>query len=189
MRWKPLSGDTAFATLSVSAHSCDSVCPVRAANPYDKTRINISHSSIAFIFKVTVLFALLADTAVAGGDAVRGARDFRSCMACHSINPGEHSTGPSLANLWNRKAGTAEGFSRYSPVLSDANVEWDENSLDQWLSGPRKFIPGTSMNLQGITDAQERADLIAYLKAVSENVAPDIPPQGGMIEVRRRPGK
>lgn len=129
----------------------------------------MSHSSTAFTFKMaTVLFALLTDTAIAAGDAERGARDFRPCMACHSVNLGEHSTGPSLANLWSRKAGTAEGFPRYSEALKGADVVWNESSLDQWLSNPRKFIPGTSMTFQGIKDARERADLIAYLKAVSE---------------------
>jgi cytochrome c len=149
----------------------------------------MSQSSVTFIFKMLpVLFALLADTADAAGDPERGARDFRPCMACHSVKPGEHSTGPSLANLWNRKAGTTEGFARYSPMLREANVEWNETSLDKWLSAPQKFIPGTSMNFQGIVDAQERADVIAYLKAVSENMAPDIPPQGSMIGKRRRGG-
>jgi cytochrome c len=145
----------------------------------------MSHS----IFKLaTVSFVLLANTAVAAGDPRRGARDFQPCMACHSVKPGEHSTGPSLADLWNRKAGTAEGFLRYSPVLRDSNVEWNENSLDKWLSNPQQFVPGTSMTFQGIADAQERADVIAYLKAVSENMAPDIPQQGGMAGMRRRRG-
>lgn len=130
----------------------------------------MSHSSTAFIFKMAavVLFALLTDTVVAAGDPERGARDFRPCMACHSVNLGEHSTGPSLANLWSRKAGTAEGFPRYSEALKGADVVWNESSLDKWLSDPRGFIPGTSMAFQGIKDARERADLIAYLKAVSE---------------------
>jgi cytochrome c len=162
---------------------------VRTVNPYDKTGAIMSHSSTALMFKIaSVLFALLTDTAIAAGDPGRGARDFQACMACHSVKPGEHSTGPSLASLWNRKAGTAEGFARYSSVLRDANVEWNENSLDKWLSAPRKFIPGTSMNFQGIMDAQERADVIAYLKAVSENMGPEIPQQGGMTGKRRSGG-
>ena len=149
----------------------------------------MSHSFTAVIFKMaSVLFGLLAGTAVAAGDPGRGARDFRPCMACHSVKAGEHSTGPSLANLWNRKAGTAEGFSNYSSVLREANIEWNQDSLDKWLRAPQKFIPGTTMNFQGVTDEQERADIIAYLKAVSENMAPDIPPQGSLVQKRRRGG-
>lgn len=150
----------------------------------------MNHSTTAFTFKVaTVLFALLADTAVAAGDPVRGARDFRPCMACHSINPGEHSTGPSLANLWSHKAGTAAGFPRYSQALKGANVVWNEISLDQWLSDPRRFVPGTSMAFQGIKNAQERADVIAYLKAVSENMAPAMSQQGSMTGTHHRRGR
>jgi cytochrome c len=147
----------------------------------------MSHSSIAFIFKMgAVLLALLANTAVAAGDPGRGARDFQACLACHSVNAGEHSTGPSLANLWSRKAGTAEGFPGYSEALKGANVVWNESNLDKWLNDPRRFIPGTSMTFQGIKDAQERADVIAYLKAVSENTAPAMPQQGGMMGARHR---
>jgi cytochrome c len=149
----------------------------------------MNHSFTAFTFKMAiVLFALVADTAIAAGDAGRGARIFQWCMACHSVSPGEHSTGPSLANLWHRKAGTAEGFPRYSSALKGANLEWNENSLDKWLSGPQRFIPGTSMTFQGIGDAQERADVIAYLKAVSENMAPPIPQQRGLVGTRQQRG-
>lgn len=149
----------------------------------------MSHSSTGFTLRMAILlYAVLTNTASAAGDPRRGARDFQSCMACHSINHGEHSTGPSLANLWSRKAGTAEGFSRYSQALKGANVVWDEGSLDQWLSDPRRFIPGTSM-AQGIKDAQERADVIAYLKALSENTAPAMPQQGGMMGTRQPRGR
>ena len=151
-------------------------------SPYDKLVVIMSHSSTVFIFKIaTVLLALLTGTAIAAGDPGRGARGFQACMICHSVNAGEHSTGPSLANLMSRKAGTAEGFPRYSQALKDANVIWDENNLDKWLNDPRRFIPGTRMTVQGIKDAQERADVIAYLKAVSENIAPAMPQQGGMM--------
>lgn len=148
------------------------------------------HSSTAFTLKIaTVSFALLSHSAIAAGDPTRGARDFRSCTACHSINAGEHSTGPSLANLLSRKAGTADGFPRYSEALKGANVTWDESNLDKWLSDPQQFIPGTSMSFRGIKDAQERADMIAYLKAVSENMAPAMPLQGGMTGTRHRRGR
>jgi cytochrome c len=156
---------------------------------YDKTGEIMSRPLTAFALKAaTVLFALLADTAIAAGDPGRGARIFQWCLACHSISPGEHSTGPSLANLWQRKAGTTEGFARYSSALKGANVEWNENNLDKWLRSPKQFIPGTIMNYQGIKDAQERADLIAYLKAVSENMVPAVPQQSSVIGTRHPRG-
>jgi cytochrome c len=145
----------------------------------------MKHSSSAVTFTMaSVLFALLADAAVAAGDPGRGARDFRSCLACHSVTLGEHSTGPSLANLWSRKAGTAEGFADYSQALKGANVVWNESNLDKWLSDPRRFIPGTSMSFRGIKDAQERADVIAYLKTVSDSMAQAMPQQDGMMGSR-----
>lgn len=120
---------------------------------------------------------LAPSAANAAGNPMRGARDFRPCVACHSVKPGEHSIGPSLASVWNRRAGTVEGFLRYSSALSGANVEWNETSLDKWLSAPQAFMPGTTMKFRGIEDAQERADIIAYLKMVSCDMAPDLAQQ------------
>jgi cytochrome c len=124
------------------------------------------------------LFALLANLAVAAGDPGRGGQAFRACMACHSIKPGEHMTGPSLASVWNRKAGTVEGFSRYSDALKRADVVWNEANLDKWLADPERLIPGNTMTFAGIKTAQDREDLIVYLKAVSENKAPAAGEQG-----------
>lgn len=150
----------------------------------------MNHSSTAFTLRMaTVLLALFSNPTVAAGDPGRGARDFRACLACHSVTLGEHSTGPSLANLWSRKAGTAEGFARYSQALKGANVVWNENNLDKWLSDPRRFIPGTSMSFRGIQDAQERADVIAYLKAVSEDKVPAMTQQGTMMGTRHWRGR
>lgn len=159
----------------------------RSRSTHDKSRIIMSHSCTVFTFKMaTVLFALLTDTAIAAGDPERGERGFQACMICHSVHAGEHSTGPSLANLLSRKAGTAEGFPHYSQALKDSNVIWNENNLDQWLNDPRRFIPGTNMAVKGIKGAQERADVIAYLKAVSENAATAMPQQGGMMGTASR---
>ena len=105
---------------------------------------------------------------IAAGDANRGAKVFGNCLACHSVEAGQHLTGPSLANLWGRKAGTAKGFLRYSDALKNAGVVWNEQSLDKWLQDSNTFIPGSEMNFPGIKDQQPRQDLIAFLKAVSE---------------------
>lgn len=157
---------------------------------YDRAEGSMSHSSIAFTLKMaTVLLVLLTDTAGAAGNPERGARDFRACAACHSVNAGEHSTGPSLANLWSRKAGTAEGFSGYSEALKGANLVWDESSLDKWLNAPQQFIPGTSMSFRGIKDAQERADIIAYLKTVSKSMTGTISQQDSMGVTPQRPSR
>jgi cytochrome c len=111
------------------------------------------------------------------GDARRGAQAFRACAACHSVAPGEHMTGPSLAKVWNQKAGSAEGFMRYSEAMKRLDARWDARSLDKWLADPERFLPGTTMTFPGIKDASARRDLIAYLEAVAEDEAP--PAQAG----------
>src|SRR5689334_7329083 len=66
---------------------------------------------------VLVFGAAVPGVARADGNAARGQRVFQNCAACHSLEPGKNMTGPSLANLWNRKAGTQHDFSRYSAAL------------------------------------------------------------------------
>jgi len=113
------------------------------------------------------------------GDAKRGAQLFRACAACHSVAPGEHMTGPSLAKAWNHKAGSAEGFARYSDAMKQLDAKWDDRTLDKWLAAPGSFLPGTSMSFPGIKDAKARRDVIAYLKAVAEEKAPPVQAGGG----------
>jgi cytochrome c len=118
-------------------------------------------------------------TAATAGDPAEGAQVFRACAACHSLRPGEHRTGPSLADVFGRKAGTAEGFRRYSPALKGANVVWSETTLDPWIADPQTFIPGNRMAFRGLPDAKARADLIAYLAQAERQTAQA--PQGGGI--------
>ncbi len=128
----------------------------------------------------SVLLMTLA--AHAAGDPKRGAQVFRQCMACHSVAAGEQMTGPSLAHIWNRKAGSVEGFLRYSDPMKRADVVWNEAALDKWLANPEKFLPGTTMTFPGLKEGQTRQDVVAYLKAVSEGKAPQAQPGGrGMM--------
>ena len=120
-----------------------------------------------------------SQSAVAAGDAKRGAQVFQACVACHSVKPGDHMTGPSLAHVWNHKAGTAEGFPRYSDAMKSAQMTWNEATLDRWLANPEGFIPGTSMTFPGIREPRQREDVIAYLKAVAENKVPAAAKGGG----------
>ncbi len=125
----------------------------------------------AFTGLAVALLPLLAATAASAGDAQEGAKVFRACAACHSLTPGRHMTGPSLAGLWERKAGTAEGFPRYSEALKSSGVTWNAETLDAWLADPRAFIPNNRMTFPGVPDAKARADLIAYLQAASSGQA------------------
>lgn len=137
--------------------------------------------SAHWFIAVTVLF-LFRHPGYAAGDPARGAKAFQQCAACHSVKPSEHLTGPSLGEVWNRKAGTAKEFRRYSDALQRSGVVWDGKTLDQWLANPERFIPGNTMTFPGIKDAGQRQDVIAYLHAVSEGKAPSSPSgHGGMM--------
>jgi cytochrome c len=128
------------------------------------------HLSITVAF-FTLPILLLAATAAGAADVQEGAKVYRTCAACHSLQPGRHMTGPSLAGLWERKAGTAAGFPRYSGALKSSGVSWNAETLDAWLADPRAFIPNNRMTFPGIRDAKARADLIAYLQAASGDQA------------------
>lgn len=109
--------------------------------------------------------ALLAVDANAAGDPQWGAQQFRQCVACHSMTPGEHLTGPSLANVFGTRAGSNETFGRYSRALRESELVWTEEALDKWLKDPTGLVPGTSMRIRGINDEAVRQDIVAYLKA------------------------
>jgi cytochrome c len=111
---------------------------------------------------VTVLLG--SRPAHAAGDPVHGEKVFQRCKACHTLEPGTTRIGPSLAGVIGRKAGSVEGF-KYSEALANArnSVVWDDASLDAWLTNPKKFIPGNRMAFPGLPNAQDRADVIAYL--------------------------
>jgi cytochrome c len=125
----------------------------------------------------------------AAGDPANGAKTFRACAACHSTRAGEHMTGPSLGKIWQQKAGTVEGFQRYSDAMKKANLVWTEQALDKWLADPQKLIPGTSMTFPGLRESKARQDVIAYLKAVSEGKAPAAPQRGGGMMMTMQPSK
>ena len=86
------------------------------------------------------------------------------CGVCHSLT--ENKMGPNLSGVYGRKAGTAANFN-YSKAVQSSGLTWDAGTLDQWLTGPQKFISGARMTLN-VNDAQKRADIIAYLKSVSK---------------------
>ena len=113
----------------------------------------------------------------AGPDPARGQQVFgRACVACHSLEPDKNMTGPSLADLWGRKAGGLSSFKRYSSAIKSAEVVWGDQTLDRWLTDPKRFIPGNHMLFPGVQDDLARADLMAFLK---EAVRPGAPTAQG----------
>lgn len=144
---------------------------------------------------VSIAACFVSASAFGAEDAERGAKAYQACVACHSLEPGRHFTGPSLSNLFGRKAGTAPGFQRYSDALKGSGVEWNEKTLDAWLRDPAGFIPGNVMTFAGLKDEKLRTDLIQYLKVADSTPAarragprlPDLkkaPPDGIVKAVR-----
>lgn len=104
--------------------------------------------------------ALAADTPLTG-DATRGEAIYSRCLACHAL--AYDRTGPRHCGLFGRRAGSVPGFA-YSTAMKNSKIIWDEKTLNWFLTSPMTAIPGTAMGYAGIPDAQERVDLIAYLK-------------------------
>lgn len=113
---------------------------------------------------IAALALLATAPAHADGDAAAGEKAFRQCRACHAIEPAKHRVGPSLHAVLGRKAGSAEGFAGYSEGLKSSGIVWDAASLDAYLANPKAMIPDSRMAFAGIAAAEDRANLIAYLK-------------------------
>jgi cytochrome c len=89
------------------------------------------------------------------------------CRTCHTTDEGDHRLGPSLHEVIGREAGSPPGYG-YSSAMANADVVWDEETLDRFIENPDAVIPGNNMKpYSGIASAEERAKIIAYLKAES----------------------
>jgi cytochrome c len=128
--------------------------------------------------------ALLSPALAQNGDASRGQQDFRACAPCHSLEPERNMTGPSLANLRGRKAGSLPGFERYSDALKSSGIIWDDRALDGWLTDPERMVPDNDMPFEGIKDGRVRADLLAFLKEATKPGAPQQTAQQGAMKGR-----
>ena len=100
------------------------------------------------------------------GDPAKGKAVFAKCGACHTNNAGgANGIGPNLAKIVGDDIGKGRGGFAFSDGLGKVGGKWDEAKLDKWLSGPAAMVPGTKMTFAGLDNAQDRADVIAYLKA------------------------
>jgi cytochrome c len=112
-------------------------------------------------------FAAVSVMAHAEGDAARGEKLYDECIACHSLEPGVHGIGPSLHGMFNRRAGELADY-RYSPALKRSGIIWTPDTLDAFIADSQQFLPANRMPYAGMTDARDRADLIAYLQKAAK---------------------
>ena len=102
------------------------------------------------------------------GDYERGRRAFLQCKSCHTIEQGGvNRVGPALHGMFGRAAGTAPNF-RFSEALKASGIIWDEAKLDAWVEDPRAVVPGNNMIYPGLRKAEDRRDLVAYMKVEAE---------------------
>ena len=108
----------------------------------------------------------VTSVALADGDPAKGEKIFVKCKACHYIENDKNKIGPHLSGVWERKAASVDGYSYSSAMKAkgQAGLVWNADTLDQWLTNPRKFVPGTKMAFVGLPKAEDRADVIAYIK-------------------------
>jgi cytochrome c len=138
----------------------------------------------------TLLFCLSASSGLtAEEDVSLGARAFRACAACHSVEANRNMTGPSLAEVWNRKAGSVSSFSRYSDAMKSSDVIWNDKTLDGYLENPAQFMPGNHMTFPGVPDEKTRKGIIAFLKQTGETSARNLNDrQAGQAQMGGMPG-
>ncbi|HEY3827344.1 MAG TPA: c-type cytochrome [Bryobacteraceae bacterium] len=117
---------------------------------------------------MTILMGMigaLAALAASAPDARRGQNAFENrCTGCHSLD--KIKVGPRLRGIYGRRSGKDEQFD-YSDAVKNAGVTWDAPTLDRWLADTDTVIPGNDMSFR-LSNSAERADIIAYLKQLSD---------------------
>jgi cytochrome c len=102
---------------------------------------------------------------MAAADPAEGEGEFKPCAACHKLEPGVNAVGPSLFGVVGRDIGSVDGFA-YSDDMATHEGSWTPDNLIHFLENPKAFAPGTKMAFRGIRDAQDRANLVAYLDSL-----------------------
>jgi cytochrome c len=87
----------------------------------------------------------------------------RRCGGCHALD--RDKEGPRLGGVYGRRAGSVDTFD-YSEALKAANITWNDESLEKWLSGPEQMVPNTDMAFH-LERADERREIVAFLKSNS----------------------
>lgn len=105
---------------------------------------------------------------MANASAEAGQKEFKKCSICHTVTKnGPHRVGPNLWNIVNAPKAMKDKFV-YSKAMSDKKGNWTYGDLMSLLISPRKFVPGTKMAFAGYRNPQDAANVIAYLRTLSD---------------------
>lgn len=112
-------------------------------------------------------------------DAAKGAEVFKKCSACHSVNQGgANGIGPNLYGTMGKPLAGHAGFA-YSDALKGVGGNWDFDKMNAWLTSPRKFANGTKMTFAGLSNPQDRANVIVYMNQLGSNLPLPAAPAAG----------
>jgi cytochrome c len=115
-------------------------------------------------------------TVLASADTAKGADISKRCEQCHDLTKGgPNKIGPNLWGVVDRPRASHPGFD-YSSAMKAKGGSWSYAELFQFLKLPGAYIPGTKMSFAGLKSAQDRIDLIAYLRTQADAPAPLPPP-------------
>src|SRR5262245_43316977 len=110
---------------------------------------------------------------LAKGDPAKGQAQAKACLACHVFDKGgPNKTGPDLWDVVERPIASHEGFAYSDDMKSHSGDKWTFENLNKFITNPKGFVPKTKMTFGGIKKDQARADLLAYLRTLSDSPKP-----------------
>ncbi len=120
---------------------------------------------------IAMMLAAVPLTAQAAeADLAKGEKVFKKCKNCHFADKEKKKIGPHLVGLFGRKAGSLESF-RYSKAMKAKGEEglvWDAETLNEYLTKPKKFVPKTRMMFPGVKKEEDRFNLIEFLEKITK---------------------
>jgi cytochrome c len=151
-----------IGNIAVSPHDLDAV-----AYPVPEMEGAATEAPAAAEEEGPSLAALLA-----AADVDKGRKAAKKCATCHTFEQGgKNKVGPNLWNIVGRDMATMGGFS-YSSKMTAAEGAWGFASINDFLTSPKKFMPGNKMTFPGVKKATDRANVIAFLRTLSDSPQP-----------------
>jgi cytochrome c len=110
---------------------------------------------------------------LASADPAKGEQVFKKCAACHNVDKGgANQLGPNLWGVIGEPIAQGRGGFPFSDALKKVGGAWTFENLSPWLHSPKTFAPGTKMTFAGLSDPQDRANVIAFLNEKSDSPKP-----------------